>query len=101
MMVSYGKVLMLASLLFFMGAVCVISRRSLIMILIGVEIMLNAAGVAFIGAALRWHSIDGQAFVLFLMAVAAAEVAVGLALVVYARRHTGTADADRYNLMGE
>lgn len=100
-MVSYGKVLMLASLLFFMGAVCVISRRSLIMILIGVEIMLNAAGVAFIGAALRWHSIDGQAFVLFLMAVAAAEVAVGLALVVYARRHTGTTDADRYNLMGE
>lgn len=99
MIVSYGEVLLLAICLFFMGMICVVTRRNLIMILIGVEIMLNAAGIAFVGAALRWHSLDGQAFVLFLMAVAAAEVAVGLALIVYAHRHSGTLNGDGYNLM--
>ena len=99
MIVPYGNLLYLATGLFFMGAVCTIIRRSLIMIIVGVEIMLNAAGITFVGAALRWHSLDGQVFVLFLLAVAAAEVAVGLALVVYARRRTGTTVADNYNLM--
>lgn len=99
MIVSYGEVLLLAICLFFMGMICVVTRRNLIMILIGVEIMLNAAGIAFVGAALLWHSLDGQAFVLFLMAVAAAEVAVGLALIVYAHRHRGTLNGDGYNLM--
>lgn len=99
MIVSYGEVLFLSVCLFFLGMICAATRRNLIMILIGVEIMLNAAGIAFVGAALRWRSLDGQAFVLFLMAVAAAEVAVGLALVVYAHRHTGTINGDGYNLM--
>ena len=99
MIVSYGEVLFLAVCLFFMGMICVATRRNLIMVLIGLEIMLNAAGIAFISASLRWRSLDGQAFVLFLMAVAAAEVAVGLALLVYAHRHTGNINGDRYNLM--
>lgn len=99
MIVSYGEVLFLSVCLFFLGMICAATRRNLIMILIGVEIMLNAAGIAFVGAALRWRSLDGQVFVLFLMAVAAAEVAVGLALVVYAHRHTGTINGDGYNLM--
>lgn len=97
MIVAYGEVLLLAVSLFFLGLICVATRRNLIMILIGVEIMLNASGIAFVGASLRWRSLDGQAFVLFLMAVAAAEVAVGLALIVYAQRHTGTVDGDGYN----
>ena len=50
-------------------------------------------------ASLRWQQLDGQALVIFIMAVAAAEVAVGLALIVYCQRRTGTLDADRYNLM--
>jgi NADH-quinone oxidoreductase subunit K len=99
MIAPYGELLMLAGTLFMLGLTCVVTRRNLIMILIGVEIMLNAAGIAFVGAALRWQSLDGQAFVLFLLAVAAAEVAVGLALIVYAKRRTGTIDADRFNLM--
>jgi NADH-quinone oxidoreductase subunit K len=99
MIVSFGEVLFLSVCLFFLGLICVATRRNLIMILIGVEIMLNAAGIAFVGAALRWRSLDGQAFVLFLMAVAAAEVAVGLALIVYAHRHTGNINSDKYNLM--
>jgi NADH-quinone oxidoreductase subunit K len=99
MIVPFSHLLILAGLLFLMGAACAIARRNLIMILIGVEIMLNAAGIALIGASLRWQQLDGQAFVIFIMAVAAAEVSVGLALIVYSQRRTGSLDADDYNLM--
>jgi len=99
MIVPYENLLLLAVILFLMGATCAISRRNLLMILIGVEIMLNAAGLAFVGASLKWQLLDGQAFVLFIFAVAASEVAVGLALIVYSQRRTGSVDADRYNLM--
>jgi NADH-quinone oxidoreductase subunit K len=98
-MVAFGAVLLLAGVLFFMGAVCAVARRNLIMIIIGVEIMLNAAGIALVGASLRWNALDGQAFVLFIMAFAAAEVAVALALIVYAQRRTGSINADRYNVL--
>ena len=97
--VPYSHVLILAAILFLLGAGCAVARRNLIMILIGVEVMLSAAGLAFIGAAMRWQQLDGQAFVIFIMAVAASEVAVGLALIVYSQRRTGTLDADRYDLM--
>jgi len=99
MIVPYSHVLILAGLLFLLGAACALARRNLIMILVGVEIMLNAAGLALIGASLRWQQLEGQIFVIFIMAVAAAEVAVGLALIVYTQRRTGTLDADRYNLL--
>ncbi|NLE27085.1 MAG: NADH-quinone oxidoreductase subunit NuoK [Clostridiaceae bacterium] len=99
MTVSHGEVIMLGAVLFFMGAVCAVSRRNLIMILIGVEVMLNAAGIALTGASLYWNALDGQAFVLFIMAFAAAEVAVGLALIVYSQRRTSSVNADTYNLM--
>jgi NADH-quinone oxidoreductase subunit K len=99
MIVPYGHVLLLAGILFLMGAGCTMARRNLIMILIGVEIMLNAAGIAFIAGSLRWGVLAGQGFVLFIMAVAASEVAVGLALIIYVRRRTGTVNADDYNLL--
>lgn len=98
-MVSYGALLLLAVALFLMGAVCAVARRNLIMILIGVEIMLNATGLGLVGASLRWNALDGQVFVLFIMAFAAAEVAVGLALVVFAQRRTGSINADRYSVL--
>jgi NADH-quinone oxidoreductase subunit K len=97
--VPFSHVLLLAVLLFVLGAACSIARRSLIMILIGVEIMLNAAGLAFIGASLKWQRLDGQAFMIFILTVAAAEVAVGLALIVYSHRRTGSVDANRYSLL--
>jgi NADH-quinone oxidoreductase subunit K len=97
--VPYSHVLILAAILFLLGAGCAVARRNLIMILIGVEVMLSAGGLAFIGAAMRWQQLDGQAFVIFIMAVAASEVAVGLALIVYSQRRSGTVDADRYDLM--
>jgi len=97
MMVPYGDVLVLAIILFLLGAVCSISRRNLLMILIGVEIMLNAAGLAFVAASLKWRLLDGQAFVLFIFAVAASEVAIGLALIVYSQRRTSSVNADNYD----
>lgn len=99
MIVPFSHVLVLAVLLFVLGAACAVARRNLIMILIGVEIMLNAAGLTFIGASLKWQQLDGQAFVIFILTVAASEVAVGLALIIYSFRRTGSVDANRYNLL--
>ncbi len=99
MIVPYGHALLLAVVLFLVGAACAVSRRNLIMILIGVEIMLNATGLALVAASLHWRALDGQAFVLFVMAVAASEVAVGLALIVYSQRRTGSVDSDQYSLL--
>jgi len=99
MIVPFSHVLFLAVLLFLLGAVCAVSRRNLVMILIGVEVMLNAAGLAFVGASLRWEHLEGQVFVIFILTLAAAEVAVGLALIVSSYRRTGSVNADRYNLL--
>lgn len=99
MIVSFGHVLLLSGLLFLLGIVCVVARRNLVMILLGVEIMLNAATIAFVGAALRWHDLEGQAFVLFIFAVAAAEVSVGLALIISVYRRTGSVDPTNVNLL--
>jgi NADH-quinone oxidoreductase subunit K len=97
--VPYSHALVLAGILFFLGAACAVARRNLIMILIGVEVMLNAAGVALVAASLHWQQLDGQALVIFIMTVAAAEVAVGLALIVLCQRRTGTLEADHYRLL--
>ena len=99
MTVPFGQVLILAGILLFMGAACTMARRNLIMILIGVEIMLNAAGITFVAASLRWGSVAGQGFVLFIMAVAASEMAVGLALIIYLRRRTVSVNGDDYSVM--
>ncbi|MGD2009789.1 MAG: NADH-quinone oxidoreductase subunit NuoK [Desulfobacterales bacterium] len=99
MIVSFGHVLILSGLLFLLGTVCAVARRNLIMILLGVEIMLNAATIAFVGAALRWHDMEGQVFVLFIFAVAAAEVSVGLALIIGMYRRTGSVDPKNFNLL--
>jgi NADH-quinone oxidoreductase subunit K len=99
MIVPFKHVLILAGLLFLMGVSCLLVRRSLIMILLGVEIMLNAAAILLVGASLLWQNLDGQAIVLFIFAVAAAEVSVGLALIVWAYRQTGSVDPEDYNIL--
>lgn len=98
MIVPYSHLVALSGLLFLIGMICVAARRNLIMILLGIEIMLNAAMITFVGASLRWQDLEGQAFVLFVIAVAAAEVSVGLALIVCAYRRAGTLDPAGYNL---
>lgn len=100
MIVPYNHLLILAGLLFLVGMLCAVGRRNLIMILLGVEIMLNAAMIVFVGGALRWQDMEGQTFVLFVIAVAAAEVSVGLALIVCAYRRGASVDPEDYNLLG-
>jgi NADH-quinone oxidoreductase subunit K len=90
--IPFGYVLALAGVVTVLGMVCAAARRNLIMILLGIEIMLNGAAIAFIGAALRWQQLEGHAFVLFIIAIAAAEVSLGLALIVYFYHRTGSLD---------
>ncbi len=89
---EYGIVL--AALLFSLGFIGIMLRRNLIFVLLSLEIMLNAAGLAFIVAGARWASTDGQIMFIFILAVAAAEVAVGLALILQHYRRYNTLDAD-------
>jgi NADH-quinone oxidoreductase subunit K len=99
MVVPFSHILILAGVIFALGAVCVAVRRNVLMILVGVEVMLNAAGLAFVAGSMRWGMPDGQIFVLFLMAMAASEVSVGLALVVYLHRQKKSVDVDHYDEM--
>jgi NADH-quinone oxidoreductase subunit K len=72
----------LSAILFILGTVGVLIRRNAIIIFMSVELMLNAANLAFVAFARHYLAVDGQIFVFFVMAVAASEVAVGLALIV-------------------
>lgn len=72
----------LSAILFTLGALGVLIRRNAIIIFMSVELMLNAGNLAFVAFARQYQSVSGQIFVFFVMAVAAAEVAVGLALIV-------------------
>jgi NADH-quinone oxidoreductase subunit K len=89
----------LAALLFAVGAAGVLLRRSGISILLGIEIMLNAANLSLAAFARQHGQLDGQVFVFFVMAVAAAEVVVGLALLVAIFRRIGSIDVDRLNAL--
>jgi NADH-quinone oxidoreductase subunit K len=89
--------LLLALLLFTLGVVGVLVRRNFMFILMSIEIMLNAAALAFIVAANRWGQADGQVMFLFILTLAASEVAVGLALILRVRHRLATLDSDAAN----
>lgn len=99
MIVPFSHLLIVAGIMFFLGMGCALARRNLIMILIGAEIMINAVGLALVGASAHWRQPDGQLVVLLLMAVTSSEVSISLAMVVYLQRRKGTINADRYNEM--
>ena len=99
MIVPFGHALAFAAALFVLGLTCVMVRRQVIMILVGVEIMLNAAALVFVSASSYWQQVDGQVFVLLMMGITAAEVAVALAMVVYLWRRKRTLVADEFNGM--
>lgn len=86
--------LIVAGVLFSLGLMGVLVRRNVIFMLMSIEVMLNAAGLAFVIAGSRWGQADGQIMFLFILAMAAAEVAVGLALVLQLYHRIGTLDAD-------
>ncbi len=94
------QVLSLAGLLFVMGLIGLLVRRNALFMLISVEVMLNAAGLAFVAAGSRWQQADGQVMFLFILTVAAAEVAVGLALVLGLHRQLKTLDTDAADSLG-
>lgn len=100
MIVPLTHVLILAAILFALGLACVMVWRSnVIMLLIGIEIMLNAAMLAFVGGAAQWGMADGQVFALMIMAMTSAEVSLALALVVYLHRRKRTVNVDEFNEM--
>ena len=86
--------LILAGILFALGLAGVLVRRNVIFMLLSIEIMLNAAGLAFITAGARWAHADGQIMFLFVLAMAAGEVSVGLALILQMYHRLRTLDAD-------
>ncbi len=92
--VPIGHGLLLAGILFALGLAGVLVRRNLILTLMAIEVMLNAAGLAFVVAGARWGQPDGQVMFLFVLATAASEVAVGLALVLRIYHRFGSLDAD-------
>jgi NADH-quinone oxidoreductase subunit K len=86
--------LILAGILFSLGFIGVLTRRNIFFMLLAVEIMLNAAGLAFVVAGSQWKQPDGQVMFLFILTMAAAEVAVGLALVLQLHHRFRTLDID-------
>jgi NADH-quinone oxidoreductase subunit K len=92
---EYG--LVLAAALFVIGLAGVLIRRNVVFVLASIEIMLNAAGLAFIVAGSHWHQVDGQVMFIFILTMAAAEVSVGLALALRFRRRYDTLDLDAAN----
>ena len=91
--------LILSGILFVLGLISVLTRRNIIFMLISVEIMLNAAGLAFIVAGARWAQADGQIMFIFILTMAAAEVSVGLALILQVYHQLKTLDSDAANKM--
>jgi NADH-quinone oxidoreductase subunit K len=91
--------LILAGVLFSLGLTGVLVRRNIIFVLMSLEVMLNAAGLAFIVAGARWQQADGQVMFFFILTLAAAEVAVALALVLQLQRQLRTLDADAISRM--
>lgn len=91
--------LVLAGILFALGLVGLLARRNLLFMLMSIEIMLNAAGLGFISAGARWGQADGQIMFIFILTLAAAEVSVGLALILQLFYRFKTVDADAARIM--
>jgi NADH-quinone oxidoreductase subunit K len=98
-MVPMSYLVGLSAVLFTVGVAGVLLRRNTIVIFMSIEIMLNAVNLAFVALGRRLGSMDGQVIVFFVMTVAAAEAAVGLAIIVSVFRNRTTVNADELNLM--
>ncbi len=91
--------LLVAAILFVLGFIGVLVRRNIVFILLSIEIMLNATGLAFVVAGSRWGQPDGQVMFIFILTMATAEVSVGLALVLQLYRQFKTLDVDAASRM--
>ena len=98
-MVPTSFLIGLSAVLFAIGAAGVLLRRNIIVIFMSIELMLNAVNLAFVSFSRQLHSMDGQVIVFFVMTVAAAEAAVGLAIIIALFRNRETINADAINLL--
>lgn len=96
-MIPIHYYLILSAVLFILGAVGVLIRRNPLVIFMSIELMLNAANLSFVAFARLYENLNGQIFVFFIMTVAAAEVAVGLALIVAIFKSKHSIDVDQLN----
>ena len=98
-MIPLGHYLIVSAILFAIGTAGVFLRRNLITILLSIEIMLNAVNLSFIAFGRQIGNVDGQIIVFFVMTVAAAEAAVGLAIVISLYRHRESLNPDAFTLL--
>ena len=98
-MVDTSWYLLLGALIFTIGAVGVLTRRSALIIFMCVEMMLNSVNLTLVALSRQWGILDGQIFVFIIMAVAAAEVAIGLAILIANTHHNQTINIDQINLL--
>jgi NADH-quinone oxidoreductase subunit K len=97
--ITLNHYLVLSVVLFTLGTAGVFLRRNVISLLLSIEIMLNAVNLTFIAAGRQWASVDGQIIVFFVMTVAAAEAAVGLALVIALFRHRESLNPETFTTL--
>lgn len=98
-MVPISYYLVLSAILFALGVLGFLIKRNLITIFMSIELMLNAVNLSFVAFASYWQALSGQVFVFFVMVVAAAEAAVGLAIIIAVFRTRQTLNPDRVNLL--
>jgi NADH-quinone oxidoreductase subunit K len=98
-MIPLSWYVMLSAALFTIGVVGVLSRRSIFIILMSIELMLNAANINLVAFSHYLQSLTGQIFVIFVITVAAAEAAVALAIIILIARNRGTVYVDEFNLL--
>jgi NADH-quinone oxidoreductase subunit K len=89
--------ILFAGILFLLGLIGLLVRRNMIFMLMSIEVMFNSAGLVFIIAGTHWKQPDGQVMFIFILAVTAVEVAIGLALLLQIYHHYKTLDADSIN----
>ena len=97
--VGLHPVLVVSTILFLTGTVGVLTRKNALIVLMSVELMLNAVNLAFVAFSRHGGDINGQVFAIFVMAVAAAEAAVGLALIILLFRHKVSVNLEDFNLL--
>jgi NADH-quinone oxidoreductase subunit K len=98
-MVPLSYYLVLGGILFACGVAGFLLKRNIITIFMSIELMLNGVNLTFVAFAAQWHALSGQVFVFFVMVVAAAEAAVGLAIIIAVHRTRETLNVDRVNLL--
>ncbi len=99
LMVPLSYYLVLSGILFACGVTGFLIKRNIITVFMSIELMLNGVNLSFVAFAAQWHALSGQVFVFFVMVVAAAEAAVGLAIIIAVYRTRETLNVDRINLL--